>query len=94
MNLTVYKLRSIVSLQPNPRMLRKQKYYQHNAAKMRVVTGERKISDGLASPVSILPPIPKAERKADEEAEEKEKAQAKITLPKPENQEKEASQET
>ena len=34
---------------------------------------KREIPDGLASPASILPPVPKAKRKAEKEVEKREK---------------------
>ena len=48
---------------------------------------EREIPDGLASPAPTLPPVPKAQRKAEKAMEKKAKAdaksRAKTALPKP-----------
>ena len=92
----MYKFRSIAALQPNPRRLTRQKYYQKNAARMiaqnsvryrNQAVAQREIPDGLASPAPSLPPVPKAQRKAEKERETKAKAdvksRAKKVLPKP-----------
>ena len=94
----MYKLRSIASLQPNPRRLPQQKYYQKNTAKMRTSnsvryrkqkTAEREIPDGLPSLAPILLPVtlPQAKWKAKEGAKKKAKAdaalRAKKTVSKP-----------
>ena len=92
----MHNFRSIAALQPNPRRLTRQKYYQKNAARMiaqnsvryrNQAVAQREIPDGLASPAPSLPPVPKAQRKAEKERETKAKADAKSrakkVLPKP-----------
>ena len=93
----MYKLRSIASLQPNPRRLSQQKYYHKNTAKVSATNSRRyrkqktagEIPDGLASLAPILPPVtlPQAKWEAQKGAKKKAIAdatlRAKKTLPKP-----------
>ena len=74
----MYKFRSIAALQPNPRRLTREKYYQKNATRMIVensaryrnqAVAQREIPHGLASPAPSLPPVPKRQRKAEKETE-------------------------